>query len=60
MSRRAFDPLSCLPDSQIVEQTLAEAEARAEKLRALLRIVREVESAPQATSTDKTEAVQTG
>jgi hypothetical protein len=58
MARRSFDPLSCLPSSQIVEQTLAEAEARAEKLRALLRILREVESAGQDTSTDQKKVVR--
>ncbi len=53
--QRPFDPLSCLPSSGIVEQQLAEAEARAEKLRTLLQIVREVESASQAASTDREE-----
>jgi hypothetical protein len=49
MARKPFNPLACLPSSKIVEQSLAEAEARAAKLRALLHVVREVENAGDVT-----------
>jgi hypothetical protein len=45
MSRRAYDPLSHIPSAEVVEQALREAEAKAERLRILLRVAREIEAA---------------
>jgi hypothetical protein len=42
---RPYDPLACLPSSEIVASKLAETETLAEKLRVLLRLTREVEGA---------------
>jgi hypothetical protein len=48
MARRIYDPLSHIPSAEAVEQALREAEAKAERLRILLRVAREIEAAGPA------------
>ena len=48
MPRRTYDPLSHIPNAEVVEQALREAEAKAERLRILLRVSREIEAAAGA------------